>query len=74
MSQQLNLWVNSYQSDEDSSLKGQFTSISFGLNSKEEVSKEEELMVGDLFSQSEEVQEEPVATQEAEETTSNSVS
>lgn len=34
MSQQLNLWVNSYQSDEDSSLKGQFTSINFGLNSK----------------------------------------
>ena len=34
MSQQLNLWVNTYQSDEDSSLKGQFTSINFGLNSK----------------------------------------
>lgn len=41
---------------------------------KEEDSKKDDVMVGDLFSQSEEVQEEPVATQEAEETTSNSVS
>lgn len=50
------------------------TTENLGDTAKEEVSKEEELMVGDLFSQSEEVQEEPVATQEAEETTSNSVS
>ena len=41
---------------------------------KEEDSKEDNLVVGDLFSQSEEVQEEPVVTQEPEETTSNSVS
>ena len=41
---------------------------------KEEDSKKDDVIVGDLFSQSEEVQEEPVATQEAEETTSNSVS
>lgn len=50
------------------------TTENVGDTAKEEVSKEEELVVGDLFSQSEEVQEEPVVTQEAEETTSNSVS
>ena len=41
---------------------------------KQKDSKEDNPLVGDLFSQSEEVQEEPVVTQKAEETTSNSVS
>ena len=41
---------------------------------KEEDSKEDNLVVGDLFSQGEEIQEEPVVTQEPEKTTSNSVS
>ena len=50
------------------------TTENLGDTAKEEVSEEEELMVGDLFSQGEEIQEEPVVTQEPEETTSNSVS
>ena len=50
------------------------TTENLGDTAKEEVSKEEDLMVGDLFSQGEEIQEEPVVTQEPEETTSNSVS
>ena len=50
------------------------TTENLGDTAKEEVSKEEDLMVGDLSSQGEEIQEEPVVTQEPEETTSNSVS
>ena len=50
------------------------TTENLGDTAKEEVSEEEELMVEDLFSQGEEIQEEPVVTQEPEETTSNSVS
>ena len=41
---------------------------------KEEDSKKDDVMVGDLFSQGEGIQGEPVVTQEPEETTSNSVS